>query len=106
VVTGASRRAAERVLRVTGLAGAFGGVVAAEDAAAGKPDPAPYAEACRRWAPGGPATAVAVEDSDLGVRSAVGAGLLTVHVGGPDRDGVIGVAALHELTGLLLGTAA
>jgi HAD superfamily hydrolase (TIGR01509 family) len=102
VVTGASRRSAALVLAATGLAPYVRGVLAAEDTAAGKPDPAPYAEACRRWAPGGPATAVAVEDSPAGVASALAAGLLTVQVGGVQVGGVPapGVLAVDSLAAL------
>ena len=108
VVTGASRASAERVLAATGLAGLVGGLVTAEDAAPGKPHPAAYREACRRYAPGGdPGTAVAVEDSAQGVASALAAGLLTVHVraGGPavPGPGVVPVAGLEALRALLDG---
>lgn len=87
VVTGASRASAERALAATGLGRFVGGMVAAEDVRAGKPDPAAYREACRRFARGGAGTAVAVEDSPPGVRSALAAGLLTVHVGPSSPDG-------------------
>ncbi len=95
VVTGASRSSAERVLAATGLAGWFDGMVAAEDVPAGKPDPAAYREACRRYAPAGDLGAVvAVEDSPQGVRSAVAAGLLTVHVQAGEPAGAVGAGVL------------
>lgn len=112
VVTGASRVSAERALDATGLARFFAGMVAAEDVPAGKPDPAAYREACRRFAPD-PGTAVAVEDSPQGVRSALDAGLLTVHIG-PGTDGagpavagagVVAVPGLAALRRLLDGGA-
>lgn len=110
VVTGASRASADRVLAATGLDRWFAGMVAAEDVTAGKPDPAAYREACRRFAPAGDlGTVVAVEDSPQGVRSAVAAGLLTVHVGGPGGPAPVGaaltVASLDALRQLLGGPA-
>lgn len=79
LVTSGSRGSVERVLAACALRGRFGGVLTGDDVAAGKPDPAPYREACRRFGVD-PADAVAVEDSAYGVAAALGAGLVTVQV--------------------------
>lgn len=77
VVTNAPRANAEFLLQVLGLTEAFDDVVLAEDAAAGKPDPAPYQLALAHLKVAA-ADAVVFEDSPTGVRSAVGAGIATV----------------------------
>lgn len=79
LVTSGSRRSVERVLAGSSLASHLCGVLTGDDVPSSKPDPAIYREACRRWALD-PATVLAVEDSNHGVRSAVGAGLRTLHV--------------------------
>jgi HAD superfamily hydrolase (TIGR01509 family) len=81
VVTGASHMSAQRALRMGGLARFFDGMITADDVSRGKPDPEIYREACRRFTPHRE-SAVAVEDSPQGVRSACGAGLLTLRVPG------------------------
>lgn len=109
VVTGASRRSAELSLRATGLDRWVGALLTADDVPAGKPDPAPYAEACRRFADGDPDRAVAVEDSSHGVAAAVAAGLATIRVGTagppagavPSSGAVVDVRDLDELAGTL-----
>jgi len=60
-----------------GLAGLFDAVVAAEDVARGKPDPAGYFHALELLGVS-PAEAVAVEDSQAGVAAAKAAGLYVV----------------------------
>jgi HAD superfamily hydrolase (TIGR01509 family) len=51
--------------------------ISRDDVGAGKPDPEPYLEACRRFG-ALPGQVVAVEDSDTGARSAHAAGLKVV----------------------------
>lgn len=102
VVTGASRASADRALRATGLGRHLASAVTAEDVASGKPFPDAYVEACRRFAAGDRATAVAIEDSPHGVASALGAGLLTVHIGGSAAPGVLAVRDLDELAEAVL----
>ncbi|MGF1480733.1 MAG: HAD family hydrolase [Cyanophyceae cyanobacterium] len=88
VVTNAPRANAQFMLEALQLTAAFPTVVLAEEAAQGKPDPAPYQLALSRLG----VTceeAIAFEDSPSGVRSAVGAGLST-----------IGVASTHVPTHL------
>ncbi|GAA3215160.1 HAD family phosphatase [Actinocorallia longicatena] len=101
LVTAGSRGSVERVLTACGIQEAFDGIITAEDVPVGKPDPGFYREACRRWG-ADPGEAVAVEDSAAGVASAVGAGLLVLHVHtGNAAPGAIAVPGLDALTALL-----
>ena len=84
VVTNAPRANAEFMLEALQLTATFPLVVLAEEASQGKPDPAPYLLALSRLGVNCQ-EAIAFEDSPSGVRSAVGAGLLTV-----------GVASTHQ----------
>ncbi|ABG05045.1 HAD-superfamily hydrolase subfamily IA, variant 3 [Rubrobacter xylanophilus DSM 9941] len=84
LVTNAPRENALAVLRALGLEGCFDPVVLAEDAGAGKPDPAPYRRALRLLGVA-PGEAVAFEDSPSGLRAAVAAGVP-----------VVGVASTHD----------
>jgi bifunctional UDP-N-acetylglucosamine pyrophosphorylase/glucosamine-1-phosphate N-acetyltransferase len=103
LVTGGSRGSVERVLAACSLHGRFRGVLTGDDVASGKPDPAAYREACRRWAVD-PADALAVEDSAHGVAAAVGAGLVTVQVHATvPNAGAIAVPHLDELAELVGG---
>ncbi|WP_119069123.1 HAD family hydrolase [Rubrobacter indicoceani] len=79
LVTNAPRENARVVMAALGLEGYFEEVVVADDVDAGKPDPAPYAEALRRLDLS-PDEAVAFEDSRSGIASALGAGIRTVGV--------------------------
>lgn len=77
LVTNAPRANAEFMLELLDLKSAFQDVVLAEDAIAGKPDPAPYRLALEHLAVAA-RDAVVFEDSPPGIRSAVGAGIATV----------------------------
>lgn len=100
LVTGGSRGSVERVLAACSLHRRFRGVLTGDDVTPGKPDPAVYREACRRWAVD-PADAVAVEDSVHGVLAAIGAGLVTVQVhAAVPAAGAIAVSHLDELAEL------
>jgi HAD superfamily hydrolase (TIGR01509 family) len=81
VVSGAARVEIDSVLGAAGLASLVSVVVAAEDVAAGKPDPAGYIRALellgRR-----PDEALAFEDSEAGVAAAKTAGLYCIALEG------------------------
>ncbi len=77
LVTNAPRANAAFMLRAIGLEGAFDVEVLAGELARGKPDPLAYRTALERLELR-PEDAVAFEDSPSGVRSASGAGVLTV----------------------------
>lgn len=79
VVTNAPRKNAEFMLAALGLNTTFPIVVLAEEAIAGKPDPAPYQLALERLGISADA-AIVFEDSPSGIQSAVGAGIYTIGV--------------------------
>ena len=89
VVTNAPRENAHFMLKALGLTDAFPTVVLAEEAEAGKPDPAPYRLALR-YLGVTPGSAIAFEDSPSGIRSSVGAGICT-----------IGIASTHNQEDIL-----
>jgi HAD superfamily hydrolase (TIGR01509 family) len=103
LVTSGSRGSVTRVVRACGLARHLRGMLTGDDVAAGKPDPAVYREACRRFAVD-PADVVVVEDSAHGAASALGAGLLTVlvHAARP-VPGTVAVQHLDDLADLFEG---
>ncbi|HEX9170189.1 MAG TPA: HAD-IA family hydrolase, partial [Roseiarcus sp.] len=76
--------------------------ISLEDVSRGKPDPAPYREAARRFALQ-PAAIVAVEDSGAGARSARAAGLYVIGYA-PDKNAFVGsdrsIAKLIEVVSL------
>ncbi len=98
VVSGAARVEIESVLAAAGLAQLVSVVVAAEDVAAGKPDPAGYILALelleRR-----PDEALAVEDSEAGVAAAKAAGLYCIALEGTVEIDRLGAA--DEIVGAL-----
>ena len=74
-VTGSTREIAEQGLQRSGLLEKFSVLVTRDDVTNSKPDPACYLQALRRL--GEPAeSAIAFEDSEAGVASATGAGLV------------------------------
>ena len=81
IVSGAARVEVESVLDAAGLTSVVSLVVAAEDVAVGKPDPAGYSRALegleRR-----PDEAIAFEDSEAGVAAAKAAGLYCIALEG------------------------
>jgi HAD superfamily hydrolase (TIGR01509 family) len=89
VCSGAARTEIESTLRAAGIAGCVDLIVAAEDVPRGKPAPDGYLEAHRLLAPELPAGDVlAFEDTEVGVISALAAGLRCIAVRGtmgPDR---------------------
>lgn len=84
LVTNAPKPNALAVINALGLEDDFDPIILAEDAGAGKPDPAPYLMALEHL--GIPPTeAVAFEDSTSGIKAATAAGIPTV-----------GIASTHE----------
>jgi beta-phosphoglucomutase-like phosphatase (HAD superfamily) len=94
-------------LAVGGLVGRFQFIIAQGDYAGGKPHPAPFLKAAERLGIA-PESCVALEDSYHGVRSAAGAGMMTIMV--PDlfpptddmKELCVGIARnLHEVCSLI-----
>jgi HAD superfamily hydrolase (TIGR01509 family) len=77
VATSSGRASAQKHLGEHGLYDRFRTIVAREDVARHKPDPAPYLEAARRLGVE-PTLCRALEDSHNGVRAAASAGMMTV----------------------------
>jgi beta-phosphoglucomutase len=115
IASGAIRPEIERVLEREGLTASFAVLVAAEDTAASKPDPAPYRLAVSRLNEAlslglAPGECVAIEDSRWGLESARGAELRTIAITNsyprealaPFADRVVG--HLDEVTDALLST--
>jgi beta-phosphoglucomutase len=104
--SGALREDIELVLGVTGLAGYFELIVAADDVARSKPDPETYTLAWQRLAvdtPGlSPSDCLVIEDTPAGITAASRAGMTTIavaHTHAPqalDADLVLG--AIGDLT--------
>jgi HAD superfamily hydrolase (TIGR01509 family) len=109
VVSGAARAEIDPVLEAAGLAGLLAAIVAAEDVAAGKPDPAGYLRALELLDSGLEASAVLVfEDTEAGIASAKTAGMQCLGVLGtlaPDRlaaaDGIVPAIDLPLMRRLL-----
>lgn len=82
IVTGSSAATVEMIRRRFGFDRFLDEIVAAEDAAPGKPHPDPYLEGCRRLDVL-PVEALVVEDAAPGIRSALAAGtrVCQVHTG-------------------------
>lgn len=79
VVTNAPRKNAHFMLKALNLTDVFPTVILAEEAEAGKPDPAPYRLALRHLGIT-PESAIAFEDSPSGICSAIGAGICTIGI--------------------------
>ena len=94
-------------LAVGGLVGRFQFIIAQGDYAGGKPHPAPFLKAAERLGIA-PESCVALEDSYHGVRSAAGAGMMTIMAPDlfPPTDDIkelcVGIAQnLHEVCTLI-----
>jgi beta-phosphoglucomutase len=89
IVSGAARAEIEPVVRAAGLGDAIAFVVAADDVAAGKPDPEGYLRALALLGADVPAVeVVALEDTEAGVASAKAAGVRVIALTrtlGPER---------------------
>ena len=84
-VSNSSRRIVEANLKAMGLEHAMAFAIAREDVTEGKPDPEPYRLACTRLGLD-PSSVLAVEDSVVGVQSAMAAGLPVVRYGADFKD--------------------
>lgn len=97
LVTNAPRMNIDFTLKELDLVGFFDVTLGAEDVVEGKPDPAPFSEACRRLGVK-PPKALVHEDSDLGITSAVLAGCPVAAVlTGMDRDAALRLGARWTL---------
>lgn len=99
-VSNSAREIVDANLDALGVADAMAFSISLDDVVAGKPDPWPYAEACRRLGLA-PAAVLAVEDSQTGVTSALAAGLHCAALGLADGAGYQPIAELSELLGLV-----
>jgi HAD superfamily hydrolase (TIGR01509 family) len=97
VVSNSERRLVELSLGRAGLTGVFDVIVAGEDVANGKPAPDLYLRACALMGVD-PSTALAFEDSLVGVNSAKAAGLAVVGVPTVTQDGFAPDHLLASLT--------
>ena len=82
LVTTASRRNAELILRHHGLADLFDSLVTGDDVARHKPDPEAYRLAAE-WLDVDPGHCVAIEDTDIGAASATAFGAAVIRVQPP-----------------------
>jgi beta-phosphoglucomutase len=99
ICSGALRPEIEAAARRVGILERFAAVVAAEDVAAGKPDPAGYALAVARLGaaagrPLRPCASLAIEDSPAGIAAARGAGLHVLAVATSYERGALAAADL------------
>ena len=78
--SGALRQDIDPIIGNLGIANAFNVIVTAEDTKKSKPDPAPYRLTCERLGLKDPSTAIAIEDTPLGIISAKSAGLKVLAV--------------------------
>jgi HAD superfamily hydrolase (TIGR01509 family) len=108
IATSSGHHTVRHHLAAHDLTGRFDAIIGAGDYAAGKPAPDPYLRAAERLGVK-PRSCLALEDSHNGVRSACGAGMVTIMV--PDllepTEEIRGlchlvVADLHEVRHLLL----
>ena len=102
VATNTLGEVARQALAASGLHG-FDAIVSGADIGSPKPHPAVYREACRRLGVD-PTDAVAFEDSVVGIRSAVDAGLLVAAVpqDGVDLDGAGAHLVLSSLADVVI----
>jgi HAD superfamily hydrolase (TIGR01509 family) len=94
VASSATRYAIDGTLTALGWSDLFCVVAGREDAPRAKPFPDVYAEAVHRMGVE-PAVTFAVEDTDIGIESAQGAGLFVVAVGGTQDESELGQADLY-----------
>lgn len=95
-VSNSARMIVDANLDALGIAAEMAFSISLDDAAHGKPDPWPYAEACRRLGLA-PAMVLAVEDSHTGITSATAAGLPCAALGFEDGDGYTGISHLSQV---------
>lgn len=95
-VSNSARMIVDANLDALGVAPLMAFSISLDDAVRGKPDPWPYAEACRRLGVA-PATVLAVEDSRTGITSALAAGLPCAALGFDDGAGYTSISALTQV---------
>jgi HAD superfamily hydrolase (TIGR01509 family) len=112
LASSSNREVIDLALGLAGVGDLFEVTVSSEEVACGKPAPDVYLKACRRLGVA-PASAVAIEDSSNGLRSAAAAGMTVIAVPNehypPDDDALALAAAtidsLHDLTTQLIESA-
>lgn len=102
-VSNSARVIVDANLDALGVAPLMAFSISLDDAVRGKPDPWPYAEACRRLGVA-PAAVLAVEDSRTGITSALAAGLPCAALGFEDGQGYTGISGLGEVLGIASST--
>jgi HAD superfamily hydrolase (TIGR01509 family) len=108
LASSSNRPLIDAALALSGLDGFFRATVSSEEVARGKPAPDVYLEAARRLdVP--PESAVAVEDSHSGIRSAKGAGMHAIAIPNasfPPGEEALGLAdlVLDSIAGLTVAT--
>lgn len=96
IVTNGPRLNVDRVLSALNLAGLFDTIVTAGDVPQGKPHPAPYQEALRRFGLA-PTDALVFEDSESGVRAGAAAGVHTIGLTTSQPAEVLRAAGAHTI---------
>ena len=101
-VSNSSRPIVDANLDALGIAGLMAFSLSFDDVPRGKPDPSPYAEACRRLGLA-PREVLAVEDSATGIASARAAGLACAALGFDPGAGVRRIAGPADVRAMLMG---
>lgn len=101
-VSNSARMIVDANLDALGIARHMAFSISLDDVVRGKPDPWPYAEACRRLALA-PSRVLAVEDSQTGIASALAAGLRCAALGFADGAGHHGISDLGEVLRIARG---
>lgn len=99
-VSNSARMIVDANLDALGVASLIAFSISLDEAVSGKPDPWPYAEACRRLALA-PAAVLAIEDSRTGVTSAIAAGLPCAALGLDEGQGYAGISDLTQVLDLI-----
>ena len=95
-VSNSARMIVDANLDALGIAAEMAFLISLDDVKHGKPDPWPYAEACRRLGLV-PSAVLAVEDSQTGITSARAAGLRCAARGFAVGTGYQGISSLNEV---------
>jgi HAD superfamily hydrolase (TIGR01509 family) len=98
-VSNSARMIVDANLDALGVAQEMAFSISLDDVVRGKPDPWPYAEACRRLRLA-PAFVLAVEDSHTGITSAIAAGLRCAALGFSAGDGYTGISDLRQVVAI------
>ncbi len=100
-VSNSARVIVDANLDALGVAAFMTFSISLDDVLKGKPDPWPYAEACRRLELA-PSSVLAVEDSRTGITSARAAGLPCAAFGFESGADYTGILSLEDLVGIVL----